>query len=1015
MKIRTRWLNGLLFLILLLPGVGQPSLATLPETAEAPAPRARLTQPLKRAPVAAPKKPAEGPVLSAAEGPVLSAAEGPVLSETEGPVLSETEGTREQQARQTYANLPLTFIENQGQRDARVAYYAQQGGANIYFTAEEVVMALPESVLRLRFVDANPDVRITGHHSQAATVSYFVGNDPEQWHNDIPTYGEMTYYELYPGVDLTYTGRGEALKYAFILQPGADVDAIRLAYAGADQVRLAENGDLLVTPEGAECSMRDAAPYAYQEIDGARVAVDAAFTLYDDHTYGFALGAYDPGVPLVIDPTLLYSTLLGGSSTEYGHAITLDDDGNAYVTGETVSTDFPTITGAYTTTYQGGNGDVFVSVLSADLSTLRYSTFLGGESTDVGHAIALDDAGNIYLTGETSSGDFPTTSGAYTTTHQTRADVFLSVLSPDLSTLSYSTYLGGFWNEYGRGVAVDTIGHAYITGYTHSEDFPTTMGAYTTTHQGGQFNYDAFVSVLDPAGNGESSLLYSTFLGGYNASDTTDKSYAIALDDDNNVYVTGETLAEDFPTTSGAYTTTHSGDSDVFVSVLDPEGNGTNDLLYSTFLGGSEADICHDLALDGDGNVYLAGVTTSSDFPATPGAYDTSLNEDYNKQDTFVAAFDPTLSTLSSATFLGGSGLESAQDTAIALLDVDGTGQVYVTADTGSDDFPTTADAYTTIHQGDVDVFVSVFSADLSGLSYATFLGGASGDYGESIALDNDGNAYVTGFTYTSDPADPGFPTTPGAYTTTYQGGADVFVAKLGPAADLVIDKTVLPATPVYPGDTVTYTLAFSNRGVLTATHVVITDHVPVSVSVQRVISSGIAITAAGAGRPYVWEVADLAQNDGGVIILTGVLSDPLTMGIFTNTAVIDTITPESDETNNRDETGVTVPNVAPTADDDDYSTTEDTPLHVPAPGVLDGDNDANGDTLTATLDTNVMTGTLALAPDGGFIYTPTLNDNGSVTFTYHVRDAISNSNTALVTVTISDLYDIYLPLVLRY
>jgi len=949
-----QWINGLLLFALLLPGMRLPALEVLPNPAKVAKEHAATTQ----TPVSARDIASEGLVLSAVEEPA-----------------------GEHQVRETYPDLPFYFIENQGQRDARVAYYAQQGGANLYFTTEEVVLALPGTVLRAHFVGANPDARVTGQHPQKATVSYFVGKDPEQWHNQIPTYSEVTYHDLYPGIDLTYTGRDGALKYTFVLQPGAEADGIRLAYAGAEKMRLAENGDLLITPEGAELSLRDTAPYVYQEIDGAQVPVAAAFKLYDDHTYGFTLGTYDPNIPLVIDPTLLYSTLLGGSDWDYGHAITLDDNGNVYVTGEVKSTDFPTTTGAYTTTYQGGT-DVFVSVLSADLSTLRYSTFLGGAGTDVGRTIALDAAsGDVYVTGDTFSDDFPTTTGAYTTTRPsggTRTDVFLSVFSADLSTLSYSTFLGGYWSDYGHGIAIDDTGSAYITGYTHSEDFPTTTGAYTTTHHGGQFNFDVFVSVLDPAGNGESDLLYSTFLGGYNSSDTTDKAYAIALDSNHNIYVTGETLAVDFPTTSGAYTTTHHGDADVFVSVLDPAGNGESDLLYSTYLGGSEADISHDLALDSTGNVYIAGTTESSDFPVTAGAYDTTLNEDYYAQDTFVSVLDPTLSTLSASTFLGGSWIESAHDTAIAL---DSAGHVYVTGDTASGDFPTTSDAYTTTGQdGTPTVYLSVFSSNLAALSYATFIGAG---FSESMAMDDQENVYIMGFTGASE-----YPTTPNAYMTTIQGGDDVFITKFGPAADLVIDKRVLPTTPISPGGAITYTLTFSNTGVLTATDVAITDHVPICVSVQSVISSGVAIIGTGANLPYVWDVADLASNDSGTIILTGVLSYPLAMGTFTNTATIATITPEGDDTNNRDEAGVEVPNVAPTAD-------AGTPQMVdPGDAVaLDGSgsSDPNGDPLTylwqqtggpvVTFTPNLSV-TSFTAPDaaGVLTFTLTVTDTGSLT-----------------------------------
>jgi len=562
----------------------------------------------------------------------------------EAEVLAEV---AEQQAREAYAQLPLYFIENQGQSDKRVAYYAQQGGANLYFTAEEMVMTLPSSskgesqgeggiVLWLRFLDANPNVQIRGNQEQEARFNYFIGDDPAKWRSDVPSYGEVVYRELYPGVDLVYSGRNDSLKYTFLLQPGADVDNIRLAYESADGLRIAENGDLLIATAAGD--LRDAAPYVYQEIGSERVTVDAAFTLYDAQTYGFEVGRYDPRYPLVLDPTLLYSTFLGGSDGDYGESIALADSGAVYVTGRTVSGDFPTTTGAYTTTHNGSY-DVFVSALTSDLSSLSYSTFLGGSSDDYGYAIALDDVtDHVYLTGGTFSSDFPTTTGAYTTTHNGTSDVFVSVLTPDLGTLSYATFLGGSSSDYGYAIALADSSAVYVTGRTQSSGFPTTTGVYTTTHNGG---YDVFVSVLP---SDLSSLSYSTFLGG----SSDDYGESIALDDAGHAYLTGYTYGSDFPTTTGAYTTTHNGASDVFVSVLTPD---LSDLSCSTFLGGSTADESYAIALDGEGNVYLTGVTSSNGFPTTVGAYDTTH---YGPTDVFVSVLTSDLSDLSYSTFLGG-------------------------------------------------------------------------------------------------------------------------------------------------------------------------------------------------------------------------------------------------------------------------------------------------------------------------------------------------------------------------
>lgn len=672
------------------------------------------------------------------------------------PTLAEE--ARKQQARESYANLPLYFIENQGQRDERVAYYIQQGGTNVYFTAEEMVMALPESVLRQRFVDANPGVRITGSRKQEAKFNYFIGDDPDGWHNSIDSYGKITYRDLYPGVDLTYTGRNGALKYEFVLQPGADVDDIRLAYAGVDDLRLADNGDMLITPQGADTPLRDAAPTVYQEIKGQRVPVEANFTLYDDKTYSFALDDYNRDYPLVVDPQLCYSTFLGGSGNEWSKAIAIDSEGNIYVTGGTGSSSFPTTSGAYDTNHNDGDADVFVSVLDPTLRTLRYSTFLGGSGGDDAagvsegsDAIALDNTGNVYIMGDTNSDDFPTTPGAYDVIRDDW-DVFVSVLDPTLSSLRYSTFLGGSDYDWGDALALDVEGNVYVTGETGSDDFPITAGAYDETYE----DDDIFVSVLDPT---LSTLSYSTFLGGGDS----DWGRAIALDGMGNVYVTGSTESEGFPTTPGAYDTSHSGSDDVFVSVLNPTLSA---LRHSTLLGETDRDYGYDIALDGSGNVYVTGQTQSDGFPTTKEAYDTSYNE-YG--DVFVSVLDPTLNDLRYSTFLGGSNYEWGW-----ALTLDNAGDVYVAGETGSEGFPTTAGADDVSQNGGNDVFASVLDPTLSTLRYSTFLGGNDRDEAQAIALNDAGSAYLTGDTNSDN-----FPTTSGTYDTSQNGGNDAFVSML--------------------------------------------------------------------------------------------------------------------------------------------------------------------------------------------------------------------------------------------
>jgi hypothetical protein len=352
-------------------------------------------------------------------------------------------------------------------------------------------------------------------------------------------------------------GEGGKLKYEFHLKPGSSVEDVRLGYRGAEGLKVGAGGELLVqTSLGV---LKDAAPVSYQLIGGERVPVESRYRLTEDGGYGFAVGAYDPQYPLVIDPGLDYSTFLGGANTDSGQGVAVNGDGRAYVTGENQSPNFPTTTGAYDTSFN--LGDAFVTKLNASGSQLVYSTFLGGTSQDLGFGIAVQE-GRAYVTGKTFSTDYPTTTGAYDITFNggvNDGDAFVTKLNASGSALIYSTFLGGTnISESGLGIAVDGTGSAYVTGLTSSADYPTTTGAFDTTHNGG-FG-DAFVTKLNASG---SALAYSTFLGGA----SFDQGSAIAVRG-GKAYVTGSTDSDNYPTTTGAFDTTYNGNSDAFVTKL---------------------------------------------------------------------------------------------------------------------------------------------------------------------------------------------------------------------------------------------------------------------------------------------------------------------------------------------------------------------------------------------------------------------------------------------------------------
>ena len=671
-----------------------------------------------------------------------------------------------QRAREAFAQLPHYFIANAGQLDAQVAFYARSQGHTLYFTPADVVLALPQDILRLQFVGASRQVQIQGSEPTQAQVNYFIGNDPAQWRTGIPTFHEVVYHELYPGIDAHFTGlqQGE-LKYTFVVQPGAAAEQIRLAYTGATGLRLDAHGDLII--ETGSTSLKDSHPYVYQEIDGQRIEVESAFALRDDRGYGFTIiGDYDHSYPLVIDPGLVYSTYLGGSNmNDYGNGIAIDSAGCAYVTGSVESTDFPT-KNAYDSSHNG-DFDVFVTKIDTHQSgtaSLLYSTFLGGTDEDRGESIDVDGSGYVYVTGYTWSTDFPTKNAYDTTFNGGYDDVFVAKLDMTLSgtaSLLYSTFVGGNNSERGHSIVATGTGIAYVTGETQSTDLPTTLSAYDSSHNGSN---DAFVTKLDTTQSGSGSLLYSTYLGGT----AWDHGNGIAATSTGIAYVVGATASNDFPT-KNAYDPSHNGGSDVFMTKLDTTQSGAACLLYSTYLGGSGGERGFGIAVGRGASAYVTGWTASTDFP-TLNAYDSSHN---GSHDAFVAKFDTTETggaSLLYSTYLGGS----SDDEGYSIASVS---YLYVTGYTGSANFPT-LDAYDSSLNGTYDVFVAKFGSGsgTASLLYSTYLGGSDYDVGNGIAVNSAGCAYVAGCTASTD-----FPTTSNAYDTTYSGGwNDVFVAKLG-------------------------------------------------------------------------------------------------------------------------------------------------------------------------------------------------------------------------------------------
>ncbi|MBV5347243.1 SBBP repeat-containing protein, partial [bacterium] len=477
-----------------------------------------------------------------------------------------------------------------------------------------------------------------------------------------------------------------------------------------------------------------------------------------------AIGDYDAGRALVIDPVLEYSSYLGGSDYDFGAGIAVDSAGNAYLAGATWSTDFP-IRNALQPDKGRSDSDAFVAKLSADGATLVYATYLGGSSNQE-HAlgIAVDGAGNAYLTGETHSSDFPTRQ-AVQPDFGGGEDAFVAKLSADGAALVYATYLGGRNEDHGAGIAVDGAGNAYVTGTTTSPDFPT-RDALQPDLRGYQ---DAFVSKFSADG---AALVYASYLGGAGGEN------GIAVDGAGSAYLTGETQSADFPIRNALQPDFGGGYSDAFVAKLSADGAA---LVYSTYLGGSDSEYRAYIAVDSAGNAYLTGTTYSPDFP-TRNALQPDLR---GSPDAFVSKFSADGAALVYASYLGGNGLDNG-----AGIAVDGTGNAYVTGQTNSTDFPT-RNALQLVTEGG-DAFVAKFSVDGAALVYASYLGGSDLDSGTGIAVDGIGNAYVTGTTFSAD-----FPTRQ-ALQPDRGGPNDAFVTKI---ADLSTAPIAVPRGLVALGD----------------------------------------------------------------------------------------------------------------------------------------------------------------------------------------------------------------------
>lgn len=647
--------------------------------------------------------------------------------------------------------------------------------------------------LRLSFVDANPQPRLEPFNRLNRQVSYFTGSDPANWHTNVPVWGGVRYVDLYPGVDLEITAKNGQLVQRLVVrqsqavaaQSSFSVQDVSLQVEGADDVaveggrlrvntelgrlnlpllQLVDDNNLPVEISAAEAGVTGAgrvvAPFASQEEAEAATRSQAIS----------AAGVSD----------LQYSTFLGGEGTfDNGHAIAVDEEGYAYVTGQ-ADPGFPTTPGAFDTSIDGVFNDVFVAKLTPDGSDLVFATFIGGSDWETSHGIYVDEAGDVIIAGHTTSTDWPTTPDAVDDTLDGDSDAFVAKLNSTGTNLLYATLFGGSQNDFAWGLAADQAGDVYVTGTTYSEDFPTTPGAFDTVND----LAEAYAVKLNL---GSPQFEYATYLGGQ----SFESGYHVAVDEAGHAYVSGRTGSVDFPVTEGAFDTTLS-QTDGFVVKLAPDGT---DAVFSTLIGGSQSESAESLALDPAGNVYVTGNTWSEDYPTTPGALSTVCGncQFTSLTDAFVSKLSADGSTLLYSTFLGGQ--EPDFGMAIAVSDA---GRAYVTGYTYSADFPTTPDAFDTVCEGcsetisQADTFVVRLNPQGAALDYGTFLGGNGGpELAGGLVTDNNGAAYIVGFTTSED-----FPITDGAYDPILEGFYDVFISKLATGSDEPAPEPTPTPTP---------------------------------------------------------------------------------------------------------------------------------------------------------------------------------------------------------------------------
>jgi hypothetical protein len=753
------------------------------------------------------------------------------------PLTSYRTAPSQAQVLSAFDKLPISFEPNQGQADSRVKFLAHGAGYGLYLAPKAALLSFPgrsqsnnQAAIEMQLAGANGHSSMVGTDRQSAHSNYFIGNDPSRWLHNIPQFGRVEYQGIYPGIDLAFYGKQGRLEYDFDVNPGADPRAIELDFKGASKVTVADNGDLVLSLDGRE--LRFESPHVYQNSERGMQTVAGSFVLRAEGRVGFEVGTYDRGRTLVIDPVLAFSSYLGGSGDESCSAVTglnfvphcpaiaVDSASRAYVAGVT-TTSSGTFSGSTPISIGAlGTANVFIArfnPINAGANSLSYVTYLGGTGTQYPTGVGADSGFNVYVAGTTNAPDFPTVGAYQSTPASTGTHVFVSKLDSSGSINLYSTYLSGDGTDLASGLALDSLGRAYVIGTTNSTDFPHTTGALQT---GPAATNQFFFSKIDPSQSGTNSLAYSTYIGGSTPSNATVVGGSVAVDSSFNVYLAGGTNFTDMPTLN-PYQNTNQGGYDVWAARLNAPANNTQQYTpqFETYFGGTGDDIAYGIATDpsSTANTYITGSTTSGSIPILPTNTVTGTTPfprpSGGSTDAFIAKFGALLTSgtntgkvpLNYFSYLGGGGT----DVGLAII-ADSSQNARVTGYTNSSDFPAiNSPVQSTLSAGKDVFYARILTTGISTAtsSSSTYLGGSGNDIGTSLAVDSALNTYLTGETSSSN-----FPKA-NASQTSLSGPSDAFVSQLGPSVVLSMATPTVNPSPVGVGNQVKFTYSIFNNG----------------------------------------------------------------------------------------------------------------------------------------------------------------------------------------------------------